>query len=435
MMNRILKKAAMAVTVFGTMMIAVPFSVYAAGSGNVKIDADHFPDAQIRDAVTIYDFDKDGILSSDEISEIDAIICDENGHNVTSLKGLEYLTDLREFECSKGTFTSLDLSANTQLERIYCAEGNLTAVNVSNNTKLQCLVLSDNKLTSLDISKNTELKGLYCYDNLLTELNLSANTQLESLECSDNELTSLDVSNNTQLKELYCGDNSLTALNLEKCTKLIRLDCSFNQISSLDLNNNPLIYLSCCFNNIATLDISNNPVLKNVYTNGTAELNDEVSLYRISIENDERAQCLEYDSTTTLITDPKQTETQSETQAQTQAQTQAAQAAQTAQESVTVAKKPASVKAKVKKNKVTITWKKIKKTKKTKKLLGTIKSVEIQYSTDPGFKQNVSSKRVGKKKTKVTLKLQRKTTYYVRVRYVGADGVSVWSPVKTVKTK
>ncbi len=411
MMNRILKKAAMAVTVFGTMMIAVPFSVYAAGSGNVKIDADHFPDAQIRDAVTIYDFDKDGILSSDEISEIDVIVCGENGHNVTSLKGLEYLTDLREFECSKGTFTSLDLSANTQLERIYCAEGNLTAVNVSNNTKLQCLVLSDNKLTSLDISKNTELKGLYCYDNLLTELNLSANTQLESLECSDNELTSLDVSNNTQLKELYCGDNSLTALNLEKCTKLI--------------------FLSCCFNNIATLDISNNPVLKNVYANGTAELNDEVSLYRISIENDEWAQCLEYDSTTTLITDPKQTETQSETQAQTQA----AQAAQTAQESVTVAKKPASVKAKVKKNKVTITWKKIKKTKKTKKLLGTIKSVEIQYSTDPGFKQNVSSKRVGKKKTKVTLKLQRKTTYYVRVRYVGADGVSVWSPVKTVKTK
>ena len=39
------------------------------------------------------------------------------------------------------------------------------------------------------------------------------------------------------------------------------------------------------------------------------------------------------------------------------------------------------------------------------------------------------------KKTKLTLKLKKKTTYYVRVRYVGADGYSNWSKVKKVKTK
>lgn len=93
------------------------------------------------------------------------------------------------------------------------------------------------------------------------------------------------------------------------------------------------------------------------------------------------------------------------------------------------------MKARAKKNKVTVSWKKIKKTKKTKKLLKLIKRIEIQYSTDPKFTQNVLSKKVGKSKTKVTLKLQKKKTYYFRVRYVGAAGVSKWSKVRKVKTK
>ena len=106
-----------------------------------------------------------------------------------------------------------------------------------------------------------------------------------------------------------------------------------------------------------------------------------------------------------------------------------------AQDNITIQKVPASVKAKAKKNKVTVSWKKIRKTKKTKGLLAQIKGIEVQYSTDPGFASDVNTKAVGKKKTKAVLKLRKKTTYYVRVRYVGADGVSNWSKVKRVKTK
>lgn len=106
-----------------------------------------------------------------------------------------------------------------------------------------------------------------------------------------------------------------------------------------------------------------------------------------------------------------------------------------AEEPITISKTPASVKAKAKKNKVTVTWKKIKKTKKTKALLAQIKSVQVQYSTDPTFTQNTVTKTVGKNKTKVVLKLQKKTQYYIRVRYVGSDGVSRWSKAKRVKTK
>ena len=109
-----------------------------------------------------------------------------------------------------------------------------------------------------------------------------------------------------------------------------------------------------------------------------------------------------------------------------------------AEPAITISKAPTGVKAKAaKKGKVTASWKKIKKTKKTKALLKQIKGIEVQISTDPTFATNVQTKNLGKKKTKVTLKgLQKKTVYYVRVRYIdGAGGVSNWSATKKVKTK
>lgn len=101
---------------------------------------------------------------------------------------------------------------------------------------------------------------------------------------------------------------------------------------------------------------------------------------------------------------------------------------------ITIKQAPKSVKVKAKKNKVTVSWKKIKKTKKTKALLKQIKSIQVQYDKNPGF-SNPVSKRVGKSKTKVVIKLKKKKTYYFRVRYVGIDGFSKWSKTKKVKTK
>ena len=103
-------------------------------------------------------------------------------------------------------------------------------------------------------------------------------------------------------------------------------------------------------------------------------------------------------------------------------------------QTVTISKSPSSVKAKVKKNKVTVSWKNIKKTEKAYKQ---IKTVEVQYSTDKKFKKNVKTKRLAKSKTKIVLTLKTNTTYYIRLRYVGNDKkiVSKWTKPKKVKTK
>ena len=104
------------------------------------------------------------------------------------------------------------------------------------------------------------------------------------------------------------------------------------------------------------------------------------------------------------------------------------------QDPITIATSPASVKAKAKKAKVTVSWKKLHK-KKQKALLAQIQSIQVQVATDLGFENIVANRNVGKKKTKLAVKLQKKTQYYVRVRYIGNGGYSNWSVVKSVKTK
>ena len=106
-------------------------------------------------------------------------------------------------------------------------------------------------------------------------------------------------------------------------------------------------------------------------------------------------------------------------------------AASTKAESI-IKKTPASVKTKVQKNKVTVSWKKLNKTDKN---YSKVKNIQVQYSTDSKFKKNCVTKKVAKSKTKLVLKLKKKKTYFIRVRYVGKDGYSKWTKAKRVKTK
>ncbi len=92
---------------------------------------------------------------------------------------------------------------------------------------------------------------------------------------------------------------------------------------------------------------------------------------------------------------------------------------------------PSSVKATVKKNKVTVSWKKV----KDKALLKQIRSIQVQYAADKKFKKNKKTVLVDSNKAKTTLKPGSNKTCYVRVRYKGTKGYSKWSTVKKVKLK
>ena len=272
----------------------------------VKITATTFPDDKFRALISGRDYDKngDGTLDVEEITYIRNIYCQNMG--IKSLKGIEYLKELRGIYCmdneisdwdlshnklltgiwcSGNQFTSLDFTGLDDLVWVYCHDNKLTSLNVRNNPKMAYIECNTNPLKELDVTQNPELEHLMCGTCQLTKLDLTHNPKLQHLDCFTNEFTSLDLSQNSMMKRLniwnneHLGNvniNNMKGLQTYNCAKtgikkldvshhpeLYKLTCGYNEITSLDLSKNPkLIILECQDNSLNKLDLSKNPQLR-----------------------------------------------------------------------------------------------------------------------------------------------------------------------------
>ena len=271
----------------------------------VKINSTTFPDSNFRAVVKAdFDRDKNNFLDKDEIIYARNLWCVNKG--IKSLKGIEYLVELRGIYCmdnqikswdlSKNTlltgiwcsgnkFTSLDFTVNPNLEWVYCFDCNLTSLNVANNPKMSYIECNTNPLTTLDVSHNPLLEHLTCGSCELTTLDLSRNPNLQHLDAFRNHFKTLDLSHNPKMKRLdiwdnpglgsidvsmleglqyyNCSHNDVTSIDVSNNHELTKLICSYNrELTELDVSNNPkLVYLDCAYCSIDSLDISNNPYL------------------------------------------------------------------------------------------------------------------------------------------------------------------------------
>lgn len=224
-----------------SLFLAVPTTVtawaeIAKAPGDIAIDATNFPSEDFRNYLKALEIGSDGVLTADEIANctsLKVIFKD----NMTSLKGIEHFTALKELRCYGNGLTELDLSKNTALEVLICHNNPFTELDLSKNTALKELdCTNDTLLTRLDISQNIALTELCCSGIGLTELDLSKNTALINLECNRNKLTALDVSKNVALQQIQCRDNQLTEIDITKNTALLALDCSENQIQTIKVS-------------------------------------------------------------------------------------------------------------------------------------------------------------------------------------------------------
>ncbi|MCR5203467.1 MAG: hypothetical protein K6E47_00245 [Lachnospiraceae bacterium] len=116
---------------------------YSATNG-ISVDATNFPDQLFREYISSsYDPDGDGYIYPEEIPSITDISF-ANKENVTTLKGIEFFTELRTLKIFNNGLKSLDISKNTKLRR---------------------LLADGNKLTYLDISNNPELENTYLFED------------------------------------------------------------------------------------------------------------------------------------------------------------------------------------------------------------------------------------------------------------------------------
>ena len=175
-------------------------------SSGLAIDETNFPDANFRNYVLAsFDSNGDEKLDDEEIANVKYI--NAPAKTISSLKGIEYFTELLELNCDNNQLTSLDVSKNTKLVKLICSKNALTSLNTSHNPLLKKLDIYNNKITSIDVSQNTELETLYIGRNPIETLNVINNVKLMELQSELNNLTSIDLSNNSPSMTLYMANN------------------------------------------------------------------------------------------------------------------------------------------------------------------------------------------------------------------------------------
>ncbi len=159
-----------------------------------------FPDANFRTYISEnIDADKDGLLSSTEISEVWEINVEQS--NITDLTGIKYFTKLEYLVAGGNSFATLDLSGLSELCYLdVCGNGSLTSLDITDCTKLEHLDISScMNLESIDLTTNTELQYLNIEGIWWSSIDLSKNTKLGQLIISNTGFTTLDLSNNPEI--------------------------------------------------------------------------------------------------------------------------------------------------------------------------------------------------------------------------------------------
>ena len=221
-----------------------------ANISDIAINKTNFPDDVFRAYVAEkLDLNKNGYLGNDDIDLgliIDCSGTEETPGKIASLKGIEFLTNLRLLNCSYNNLTELNLDSNTELQGLSCSHNNLTQLSIQNNPKLETLMCSNNKLSSLSLEKAPALKFLLCDSNQLETLSFKNNDALDGLMCNDNKLKSLDLNNCKNLTSLYCPNNALETLNISVVPKLAGLGCAGNPLTSVNLSSCPALVHAFC---------------------------------------------------------------------------------------------------------------------------------------------------------------------------------------------
>ena len=149
-----------------------------------------------------FDTDCDGEISITEAKSITDI--DASSLGLTSLKGIEFFSNLQTVDVSLNELTSIDLSNSPKLSDIYVNGNNLQQLDFSGLSALQVLDCSENaELGVIDLTKIVGLKSLNVSGCTgMNNIDVTANEKLETLSATGTSLEILDVSKNSKLSKL-----------------------------------------------------------------------------------------------------------------------------------------------------------------------------------------------------------------------------------------
>lgn len=202
------------------------FQVFRSSYLGANVSEINWGDGKVEKPGTksVYDHQYDVGNYSVTVKGTGAIMFLLSNNNVVELN-LSKCPVLLELQCTKGSFTTLDLNKCSEVTKVVCnaALESLEVAECSNLTSLDC---SKNKLKSLSLPSS--LSTFICTSNQLETLDLSDCSNLGTITCNKNVLKSLKVVGN--VATLTCGDNKLEELVLQDCANLKTISCENNML-------------------------------------------------------------------------------------------------------------------------------------------------------------------------------------------------------------
>ena len=290
----------------------------SAAWASVVINEKNFPDKGFRDAIAWADADGNGVLSDEEIVSIDQLQLS----SPTSLKGLEYLTNIRQLDVytdgsndspsnaittfdgsilphlfylsfgGMNGLTSIDLSKNTEFEQLNIYQGAknlatlklpasvtmigladtplLTTLDVNQYPKLQSFSMTHTGITDLDFSNHPYMSYVGVFgdeekSDVLNSLNLENCTSLENVDIRFTTIKSLSMKHLPTVRTLMMLNNDITTITIDDCEVFNDITCDQNVLGTLYVKNNPQLHvINCQENKLQVLIADNNPQLGQV---------------------------------------------------------------------------------------------------------------------------------------------------------------------------
>ncbi len=192
------------------------FALSYLNKGRIALNQEYFDDSNLIAALRVCDEDANGYLSEQELTKVRTL--DLSNKQISSLKGLEYFTNLEELKLSENGLSTIDLSSLPFIKHLELQSNALSSIDLSALTSLQYLDVSHNEITELDVSKNTQLSYLDCRNNKIQELNLL---------------------NNPLLSEAYYDPDVSISLELDQ--KSIKNPAILAALSKFDKNKNTVL--------------------------------------------------------------------------------------------------------------------------------------------------------------------------------------------------
>ncbi|MBE6994143.1 MAG: leucine-rich repeat domain-containing protein [Ruminococcaceae bacterium] len=292
---------------------------------SLPVSSTIFPDDQLRARVMgiVNGYNFTGTLTDEIIATITTL--DVSNSHVSSLEGLEFLTDLKTLNAANNDLTELDLSGNLYLTSVDCHNNDIADIDLRSAARLRSLDCRGNEIDFLDLnwapyltdavlnSDPTISNGTETYIHGSNKLAIDAETEFELagtgvpimyrtfpdpvfreavrsfdvrkdgyLDPGDIRLAGDIIVPDRGIKSLKgveyfpgistldCSGNLLTELNVSANTVLRHLYCQSNQLTSLDLAENfALLDLDCRFNSISDLSLQGAPHLSETVNNGS----------------------------------------------------------------------------------------------------------------------------------------------------------------------